>query len=201
MTRIGIFGGTFDPPHLAHLILAETCAEALGLERVLWVPAADPPHKHGAPIAAARHRMAMVEAAIAGNERFALSHVDVDRPGPHYSADMVEVIAGSFDPGDELYFLMGGDSLHDLPRWHEPERLIARCRLAVMRRPADGMDAALESLCKTLPALASALRFVPAPLIEISGAEVRRRVRAGLSVRYLVPETVAAYIAREGLYK
>ncbi len=197
---VGIFGGTFDPPHLGHLILAETCADALDLARGLWVPAADPPHKHGAPVSAAVHRAAMVELAIAGNPRFALSRVDLDRPGPHYSADMASIIAAQH-PDTALYFLMGGDSLHDLPRWHEPERLLARCQLAVMRRPYDDLDSALASLYARLPGLKDALRFVEAPLIEISGSEIRQCVRAGRSIRYRVPESVAAYIAREGLYR
>jgi nicotinate-nucleotide adenylyltransferase len=196
---IGIFGGTFDPPHLGHLILAETCADALGLERVLWVPAADPPHKHSAPLSAAAHRAAMVQAAIADNPRFVFSRVDLDRPGPHYSADMVRLIGEQY-PGITLYFLMGGDSLHDLPTWRAPERLLASCRLAVTRRPDDGLDAALPALYKQLPALEGVVAFVPAPLIEISGSEIRQRVRERRSIRYRVPDAVAACIAREGLY-
>lgn len=194
---IGIFGGTFDPPHMGHLILAETCADALTLARVLWVPAADPPHKQGAPISAARHRVAMVAIAIADNPRFALSRIDVDRRGPHYSADMVRLIAEQY-PGEQLYFLIGGDSLHDLPTWHEPARLLAGCKLAVMRRPSDHVD--LNSLYAQLPGLERALCFVDTPLLDLSATEVRQRVRAGLSIRYRVPEGVSEYITRERLY-
>jgi nicotinate-nucleotide adenylyltransferase len=200
MSRIGIFGGTFDPPHLGHLVLTEACADALSLARVLWVPAADPPHKQRATISAVRHRVAMAALSIAGNARFALSRADVDRPGPHYSADLVSIIAAQH-PGAALYFLMGGDSLRDLPAWHEPARLLAGCRLGVTRRPGDDVDAALPALHDALPALAGRLHFVEAPLIEISGSEVRRRVREGLSIRYRVPDAVITYIEKEGLYQ
>ena len=146
----------------------------------------------------AAHRVAMVEAAIAGNPRFALSRADVDRPGPHYSADMVALVAAQH-VGETLYFLMGGDSLHDLPTWHEPARLLAQCRLAVVRRPFDHLDlAALEA---RLPGVTAGLQVVDAPLIDISGTAIRRRVRAGLSVRYWVTDDVGAYIQREGLYR
>ncbi|MCZ7545926.1 MAG: nicotinate-nucleotide adenylyltransferase [Anaerolineae bacterium] len=196
---MGIFGGTFDPPHLGHLVLAETCADALALAHVLWTPAADPPHKRDLAITLAAQRVAMVEAAIAGNPRFALSRVDLERPGPHYSVDMVRIVAAQYPPGTPLYFLIGGDSLRDLPTWHEPARLLECCWLAVMRRPGDNVDTgALED---QLPGLAARLRVIDAPLIEISGSEIRRRVRDGQSIRYRVPDRVAAYIAREGLYK
>jgi nicotinate-nucleotide adenylyltransferase len=197
---IGILGGTFDPPHLGHLILSETCADALDLTRVLWAPAADPPHKHDLSISTAVHRAAMVELVIADNPRFALSRVDLERPGPHYSADMVRLIAAQH-PDTELYFLMGGDSLHDLPTWRDPERLLRYCRVAVMRRCTDRLDETLESLYMQLPGLKDALCVVEAPLIEISGSEIRERIRTGQSIRYRVPEAVAAYILREGLYR
>ncbi|GAB4434723.1 MAG: nicotinate-nucleotide adenylyltransferase [Anaerolineae bacterium] len=196
---VGIFGGTFDPPHLGHLVLAETCADALALARVLWTPAADPPHKRDLAITPAAQRVAMVEAAIAGNPRFALSRVDLERPGPHYSVDMVRMVAAQYPPGTSLYFLIGGDSLRDLPTWHEPARLLEYCWLAVMRRPGDNVD--IDALEDQLPGLTARLRIIDAPLIEISGSEIRRRVRDGQSIRYRVPDRVAAYIAREGLYK
>ncbi len=200
MVRIGIFGGTFDPPHLGHLILAETCADALGLARVLWVPAATPPHKQNVSITAAAHRVAMVKAAIADNPRFALSRVDLDRPGPHYSADMVGLVATEH-PNATLVFLMGSDSLRDLLSWHDPARLVAQCRLGVMRRQGKRVEAVLESLYNALPALPDKLEIVDAPYIEISGTEVRRRIYKGLSIRYRVTDGVAAYIKREELYK
>jgi nicotinate-nucleotide adenylyltransferase len=200
MSRIGIFGGTFDPPHLGHLIVAETCADALDLSRVLWVPAADPPHKQDRGISAAQHRLIMVDVAIAGNGRFALSRVDVDRPGPHYSVDMVALIAEKY-PDAALYFLMGGDSLRDLPTWHQPDRLIAQCQLGVIRRPGDRVDEIRPALYDALPALRGHLHVIDAPLIAISGSEIRQRVREGQSIRYRVPGAVAVYIAAGGLYR
>lgn len=199
MTRIGIFGGTFDPPHLAHLLLAETCIDALHLTRVLWVPAATPPHKNDKMISTAAHRVKMVEAAIKDNPRFDLSLIDVDRPGPHYSADMAGLVADEH-PGAALFFLMGGDSLHDLPQWHEPARLLAQCALGVIRRPDDELDKVLPQLYERLPSLDGKLHVVDAPRIEISGTRIRQRVRDGLSLRYRVPDTVIDYIQQAGLY-
>ncbi len=199
-SAVGIFGGTFDPPHLGHLILAEACADALALSRVLWVPAADPPHKQDVAMTPARHRVKMVKAAIAGNPRFALSRVDVDRPGPHYSADMVDIIAEQHRDAP-LYFLMGGDSLRDLPNWHEPARLLARCALGVIRRPGDDLASVLPSLHEKISDLKDNVYLIEAPLVEIAGSEIRRRVGVGESVRYRVLDAVRVYIEQENLYR
>lgn len=125
--KIGIFGGTFNPPHIGHLILAETAADALALDQVYWVPAADPPHKVGMPRASVEDRVKMVEFSIAGNTRFELSRVDVDRPGPHYTIDTISIFKDNY-PDAEFYFLMGSDSLRDLLTWHEPDLIVERCK-------------------------------------------------------------------------
>ncbi len=198
MRRIGILGGTFDPPHIGHLVLGEYAAEALDLKQVLFVPAADPPHKiavHKSPVA---HRLAMLQIALADNPRFAISRVDIDRPGPHYSLDTVKIIQQAH-ADTELYFVMGGDSLRDLPTWHRPEQLIEHCRLAVMERP--GTDAHPAMHDPILPGLAERVVMVNAPMLQIASSSIVPRLQQGRSVRYLVPDGVLAYIHEQGLYR
>lgn len=196
--RLGVFGGTFDPPHLGHLILAETAREQLALERVLWGVAGQSPLKLDRQLSPVGLRLEMVRAAIAGHPQFALSEVDVHRPGPHYTVDTVRLIA-SEHPNAELYFVMGEDSLRDLPQWHRPAELIAKCRLAVFRRPGAAADlAALEAV---IPGLSARLKWVDAPEVGISASDVRRRVCEGRSIRYLVPAAVEAIIVTKGLYR
>lgn len=195
--RIGILGGTFDPPHVGHLILAELAADSLSLDRVLFVPAADPPHK-GALRASAEHRVAMVERAIGGNPRFALSRVDLDRPGPHYSVEMVQLLQAQF-PDTPLIFLIGSDSLRDLPKWSRPGELIERVRLGVMPRPGSVPD--LVRLESEIPGIRERVDWIDAPQIEISASALAQRVDAGLSIRYQTPDAVRAYIEEHQLYR
>jgi nicotinate-nucleotide adenylyltransferase len=198
---IGVFGGTFDPPHIGHLLLAEMghatfCDE---MDKVLWVVAADPPHKPASPISPIAARLEMVEAAIADNPHFELSRTDVDRPGPHFSADMLALLKGQFRAAS-FAFLIGADSLAELPTWHEPARLIEECRyLAVMRRP--GVEPDLPSLEACLPGLRDKLRFFDAPQVAVSGSEIRKRLRQGLTCRYIVPSAVLEIIIQRGLYQ
>jgi nicotinate-nucleotide adenylyltransferase len=196
--RIGLLGGTFDPPHIGHLILGEYAVDALKLTRLLYIPAADPPHKRGAPKTPAAQRTAMLQAAIADNPRFELSRIDLDREGPHYSLETVQIAQAQY-PEAELYFVMGGDSLRDLLSWHRPADLIRFCRLAVMRRP--GADAYPEMHEAALPGLAQRVIMIDAPRLEISSTEIGRRLTAGQSVRYLVPDAVLAYIREHELYR
>lgn len=197
MTRLGILGGTFDPPHYGHLILAELAADSLALDRVLFAPAADPPHK-GAPRASAEQRTALVERAIAGNPRFALSRVDLDRPGPHYTVDMLRLLRQEF-PGAELVFLIGGDSLRDLPMWSRPGELIQLARLGVMRRPGSALN--LARLERDIPGIRARVDWIDAPQIDISATGIAHRVSAGLSIRYQTPDAVRAYIEAHNLYR
>ncbi|GAB4415885.1 MAG: nicotinate-nucleotide adenylyltransferase [Anaerolineae bacterium] len=197
--RLGIFGGTFDPPHLGHLILAECAADCLRLSRVLFVPAANPPHKQSSAIrASAAHRLAMTELAIAGNPRFALSRVDMDRPGPHYTVDMVRLLREQY-PGAELFVLLGGDSLRDLPTWSRPAELINLAALAVMQRP--GVEPDLDALAAVLPGLRDRLHWIPAPPIDLASSAIADLVAAGRSIRYLVPDRVLDYITAHRLYR
>lgn len=197
--RLGILGGTFDPVHYGHLLAAEQAREALGLEQVLFVPAGDPPHKTGRWKSAAQHRRAMVELAIADHPAFALSTIDLDRPGPHYSVEMVERVRQAFRlPAEGCFFLIGADSLVDLPGWHEPARLIGLCRLAVLHRP--GYEPDLRELTRLLPALPERLDWVPMPELGLASSDMRRRAREGRSLRYQTPEAVVAYIRQHRLY-
>lgn len=198
MSRIGILGGSFDPPHLGHLILAEYALDGLGLDRILFVPAGDPPHKlHEAQTPVAR-RLAMLERALDGHPQFGISRVDIDRPGPHYTVDMLRLLAQQH-PDAELYFIMGGDSFRDLLRWHQPAQVVAQCYLAVMRRPGDGVEPHMHD--DALPGLSARVTLLDAPLIGISSTLIMERVRQGKSIRYLVPDAVRAYIDGHQLYR
>jgi nicotinate-nucleotide adenylyltransferase len=198
--KVGILGGTFDPIHLGHLLMAESAREILELRQVLFVPAGDPPHKQELPITPACHRQAMVELALAHNPFFELSPVDLDRSGPHYSTETVQLLQKRYDLPPELcYFIIGSDSLQDLPTWHRPAELIKICRLAVARRPGSVPD--LTSLEATLPGLSDQLTWVEMPLVGISASDIRARVRAGQSIRYQVPDGVGEYIQKHQLYR
>jgi nicotinate-nucleotide adenylyltransferase len=196
---IGVFGGTFDPPHYGHLILAEEARHALHLEQVLWVVTARPPHKPRQPVTPVDVRLALVQAAIAGNPAFALSLADVERPAPHYAVGTLYWLQARH-PEAGLVYLMGSDSLRDLPNWHAPREFIEACTaIAVMRRPGAEVD--LVRLERLVPGLRLRVRYFDAPLLSLSAQEVRRRVHAGRSYRYLVPPAVADLIAELGLYR
>lgn len=197
--KIGIFGGTFDPPHLGHLILAAEALDQLGLDRLLFVLTPDPPHKAGQHISALADRLEMLQAATADNPGFELSRIDIDRPPPHFAIDTVRRLAWSF-PGAELVYLMGGDSLRDLPAWHTPAALVeAVAAIGVMRRPGDQID--LSGLEERLPGLADKVRFVDAPLLEIASSEIRARAAANQHFRYYLPTPVYQYIQARHLYQ
>lgn len=197
--RIGILGGTFDPIHIGHLILAEEARDLLHLDTVLLAPAADPPHKRQQGKSPASHRVRMVELAIADNPHLALSRIDIDRPGPHYTLDMLRLLREQYGPEAELYFLMGLDSLADLPTWHRPLELMQQCSLVALSRPGADFDwAALEM---ALPGVRSRVILLPMPLLEISGSDLRERARQGRPLRYQVPRQVEQYIAQHQLYR
>lgn len=196
--RVGLMGGSFDPPHMAHLIVAESVWEALGLDVVLFIPAREQPLKQGRAATPAEQRVAMVELAIAGNPNYALSRVDVDREGPSYTVDTLRLIREEMKEA-HLWFIIGADSLATLPNWRDPEGILAQTRLAVVRRP--GVSSDLATLEARLPQLTDCVDWVDAPLIEISGTDLRRRITEGRSIRYRVPEPVCRYIEREGLYR
>ncbi len=197
--RLGVFGGTFDPPHLGHLILAAEARAQLSLDRLLWVLTSVPPHKLGQPITPLEDRLAMLQRALKDEPAFEISRVDIDRPGPHYSADTMRLLRNA-NPGATLAFLIGEDSLRDLTTWHEPAELVAECdEIGVMQRPA--VDTDLSALEVQIPGLAGKVHFVDAPLLEIASHEIRRRVAEGRPFRYFVPEAVYEYIIEKGLYR
>lgn len=194
---IGILGGTFDPIHHGHLAIAEEAREALGLERVTFMPAAAPPHKPGQAVTAPAHRLAMVRLAIAGNPAFEVSELEVERGGSSYTVDTLEALRdrGLADP----WLIMSSEALAGLPAWREPARILGLARLAVV--PRGGFDPLGPDWVEArFPGLAERVRFLAGPLLPISGSVVRRRAAAGRSVRYLVPDAVAAYIADHRLY-
>lgn len=196
--QIGVFGGTFNPPHIAHLILAEEACFQLGLERLLWVLTPDPPHKRNQHILGLGDRLDMLTAALASNPAFELSRVDIDRPAPHYAVDTM-LILRERHPADELVYLMGGDSLHDLPSWYKPGHFLEACSaLGVMRRPGDHVD--LPAVERSLPGISDKVRFIRAPLLEISGTSLRKRIARGEPYRYFLPPAVFEIIRRRRLY-
>ena len=197
--RIGIFGGTFDPPHVGHLILAEECRTQLHLDKLLWVVTDNPPHKHYVEISLIEQRVELVKLAIKGNPSFELSRVDIDRPSPHYAIDTVRILK-QLMPGALMFYLMGGDSLHDLPTWKRPQDFIREIDgLGVMRRHADQVD--LESLEKVLPGVARKVHIVEAPILEISSRQIRQRVEDGEAYRYYLRDAVYKAILELGLYR
>lgn len=199
MTRIGILGGTFDPPHIGHLILAEYAAEALSLAKVLFVPAAEQPFKPSTRNGIT-HRLGMLQAAIQDNQKFEVSRVDIDRPGPHYTADMIPLVQTQY-PDAKLYFLMGGDNLRDFPTWTRPQDIIQNARLAVARRSDEDISADMHA--DVLPNLASRVDFVDIPLssIWLSSTDIASRLKDGKSARYLMPDAVLQYIQDHNLYR
>ena len=197
--RIGLLGGTFDPVHLGHLILAEQARTHLGLERVLLVPAGQPWRKAGRRIAPVADRVAMVQAAVAGDPYFDVSLVESEREGPSYTADTLATLRAQVGADVVLYFILGQDALADLPHWREPARIVAQARLVVAAR-AGWTVANAAALERAVPGIYGRIDIVPMPRIEISSTDIRRRVAAGISIRYLVPPAVEAYIHEHGLY-
>jgi nicotinate-nucleotide adenylyltransferase len=196
---IGLFGGTFDPPHIGHLTLSKEMRAQLNLDRLFWILTPNPPHKQGQPVSALEDRLAMVELVLIGVPGCELSRVELDRPGPHYALDTVRIIHEQ-NPAAQLVYLMGGDSLHDLPTWERPTELVAALHLiGVMRRPGDSID--LPGLEKLLPGLTAKMRFVDAPQLDIASHEIRQRVADGRSFRQYLPPAVYDYILEHDLYR
>ena len=199
MTRhIGVIGGTFDPIHTGHLIIAQEALTRLELDRVLFVPAGQPPHKLEREITDPERRFEMVRLAVAGNARFSVSRVDLDRDGPCYTVDTIGLLQRTWGEDTRLYFVIGADSLSELPTWRQPERLLRLCQVVAVARPGHQMD--LQALDRLLPGAASRVRLLDAPTLDISSTEIRRRVAGGLSIRYLVPAEVARYVEQYRLY-
>lgn len=197
--RIGVFGGTFDPPHMGHLVLAGEAAAQFQLTRLLWVLTPDPPHKQENPITPLSHRLPMLQAMLAHNPAFELSRIEIDRPGPHYTVDTLHLLTKQ-EPDAEFYLLIGGDSLWDLPTWRLSTDLVTVVsKIGVMRRPGDYTD--LAPLEAKLPGITSKIQFLDALLQPVSSRELRRRIAAGEMYRYYVAPEVYDYIETNQLYR
>jgi nicotinate-nucleotide adenylyltransferase len=212
MDRIGVFGGTFDPPHWGHVQLAEAAHRQLHLDVVLWVPAAQPPHKQQREraraddesgqddaLTAAHHRAEMIRLAIADHPQFLLSRLDLDRPGPQFTADLCALLRDQYGPETAFWFIIGEDSLRELPTWHTPDRVVALCRLAVFPRQGPPVD--WDELQTIIPHIRERVDWLQGQQIEISSTDIRSRARRGESIRDLVPPAVWNYIQQHKLYQ
>ncbi len=191
-------GGTFNPPHVGHLLCAQEAVLELGLDEVVLIPVNAPPHKPNDGDPGVAHRIAMCELAVTGEPRLAVSTIEAERPGPSYTVDTLEALHAS-RPGIELTFIVGGDMAAALPSWRDPERVVSLAQLAVAEREGVGRQLILERLSAVAGA-ADRVRFFDMPRLDISSSLIRRRVAAGRPIRHLVPDGVARYIEREGLY-
>lgn len=198
--RLGVLGGTFNPPHLAHLLCASEAADQLGLERVLLVPANEPPHKEVLDDPGAAVRAGLCDAAVAGDERLAVSRIELERGGRSYTVDTLRALRDAH-PGTELWFIVGGDMAMSLPTWREPGEILGLARLAVAERSGAVRRDIADRLRAELPGAQERIDFFAMPRVDVSSSEVRRRVGEGRSVRYLVPDAVAAQVGELGLYR
>ena len=196
--RIGVLGGTFDPVHNGHLHIANELRAALGLERVVWVPAGRPPHKAGQIVSSDSDRLAMLKLALASSPCDEISAIDIDRAGPSFTADTLEILSLQLAPA-RLVFLMGEDSLRDLPNWHDPERILRVAELAVAGRP--NVDADLSAVALAVPGLQGRVHLAPTEELSVSSSDIRQRVREDRPILGLVPPDVETYILDHGLYK
>lgn len=197
--RLGVYGGTFDPPHIGHSILAAEACQQLTLDRLLWMLTPVSPLKNAEDISPLEQRLSMVRRALADDTSFELSRIEIEAPGPYYTLHTIRKLADEH-PYGQIVLLIGGDSLRDLPRWHRPVDLVAACHeIGVFRRPGDAVD--LSALEQQVPGTQAKVRFVDAPLLEISSSDIRRRIRENLSFRYYIAPSVYKYILKNKLYR
>lgn len=201
-TRIGVFGGTFDPIHMAHLVIAQEALAQLALDRVLFIPTGQPPHKASRAISPAKQRQAMVARAIASDPRFALSTVEMERAGPSYTVVTLAQLHATWPTTVALFLILGGDMVYDLVHWHEPAGIVRQVAgiVAIQRPGYPFTNAALAQLEAQVPGLSARIMPIDAPQLAISSTLIRERVAQDLPIRYLVPDDVADYISAEGLY-
>lgn len=198
--RVGVLGGSFDPVHLAHLIIAEEARVRLRLSKVMFIPAGQTYLKTDRGMTPARLRIEMVRLAVESNPYFEASSIDIDRPGPSYTVDTLEALRSTLPEGRELYFILGWDSLASLPQWREPARIMEMCWLVAIPRP--GLPRPdLKELEKAIPGVSERVIMLEGPVLSISSSDIRGRVAKGLSIRYIVPEAVEEYIVKHGLYR
>jgi nicotinate-nucleotide adenylyltransferase len=198
--RVGVLGGTFDPVHIGHLAAAEDAADHLNLDSVLFIPNRQPPHKATDTVSDVRHRVAMVELAVADNPRFTVSLMELRRSGPSYTIDTLRELRHQLPDGTDLFFLVGCDALSQLHTWHRPDDLLREFNLVIMERPT-GTEVDWESIEQRFPDIRRQVQVVDVAELEISGNDIRRRVRQGRPIRYYVLPAVARYIHEHGLYR
>ena len=203
MRRVGVLGGTFDPVHYGHLVIAEEVYAALDLAEVVFVPAGHPPHKPRSLVAAAHHRLAMLELATASNPHFSISRVDLERPGPSYTVDTLRQLRQQWTEPTALYFVIGWDSLEDLLTWYDPAGILEQLSyLVAVRRPGYNEESGYrDSLEARLPGIKQRLLVVSTPQLEISSTDLRTRVAQGRPIKYQLPEEVEQYIEQYSLYQ
>ncbi len=199
MARVGLLGGTFNPPHLGHLVCAQEALDQLELDRVLLVPVHAPPHKEVADDPGPEVRLELCRLAVAGDDRLGVSAIEVERPGPSFTVATLREIH-EHDPGDELTFIVGGDVAQGLPEWREPAEVLRLARLAVAERSGARREDVLARV-GLVPGGRERVDFIDMPRMDLSSSLVRRRVASGRPIRYLVPDAVAAYIAEHGVYR
>ena len=196
--RVGILGGAFNPPHIGHLVCAQEALFQLQLEKVVFMPFGQPPHRELEADPGAETRLALVELAVEGDARFEVSRLEIDRSGPSYTSDTLRELKEK-DPDDELFLILGGDQAAALARWHEPEAVLSQATVAVVERSNWSRNAIGITLAR-LPG-ADRIRYLDMPIVQVSSSAIRRRVRAGLPIRYLVPDEVAGHIESNALYR
>lgn len=200
--RVGLMGGTFDPVHYGHLVIAEEVYYALNLDEMIFIPTGQPPHKRGRVVTAASDRLAMLELAIASNPHFSISKVDIERPGPSYTVDTLRLLREQWGDVVELYFVIGWDSLEDLASWYDPQGVLEQLdHLVAVHRPGhQEMPGYREQLEARLPGITQCLLTVPVPQLDISASDLRQRIAAGRPIRYQTPDAVIQYIRENNLY-
>ncbi len=198
--RLGVLGGTFDPVHIGHLVLAETARDRLALDKVLFVPAGVPWFKLGRELTPAHHRLEMVRRAVGSKgSHFAVSEIEVARPGPSYTVDTLDELTRSQGEEAELFVVLGTDALNELARWKEPDRVLSLATLVTMARPGH-RGVAVRALDAIRQGASATVVEVEGPVVGVSGSDIRERVSRGRSIKYLVPEAVESYIREHGLY-
>jgi nicotinate-nucleotide adenylyltransferase len=203
MRRVGVLGGTFDPVHYGHLVVAEEVYATLQLTEIVFVPTGQPPHKMDVEITSAEHRLKMLELAIASNPHFTISRVDLDRPGPSYTVDMLQLLHEEWGEQTAIYFIIGGDSLEDLLGWHDASGILEQLtHIVAVRRPGYiESETYYDWLEARLPGIKQRLLVVDTPQLDISASDLRKRVAEGRPIKYQTPESVESYIVQYGLYR
>lgn len=200
MKKVGFMGGTFSPPHYGHLLLAENARVSLGLDEVWFMPAADPPHKADQQVIPYEHRRAMAASAISGNDSFIISDFETERREKSYSAETLRLLHERY-PDTEFYFIMGADSIFQIETWYHPELVMQRCIIVVAARDGMGLEALLKQKAYLKDKYNADIRLIDLPEVNISSSNMRKRIAAHKTIRYMTPDCVIDYIEAHRLYR